>query len=270
MTTNRNVVVSLFLVGIVSSHAAAQDGLVFTLSDVESATTPPVQELAADPSQAIRQALGTLQWGMSKADLIKLLKAEIRADFERQIKVERDIMRQDAIYQQSKERAQRLGENFVSFDAAKSGWDVSPIASEFTRGNREAMLVVTGKGTRDMYFFIQGKLWKWYRELDADTVGASNTTAALAALKRRFGAGKPQQDRLDQSEAPYAGTTWSDGTTRATALLRGPDTCLIFEDLRTLENLSKLRFHAQTAKTSSGSTVVDLILLSDSELKARQ
>lgn len=264
--TLRNVVFSVSLAGLLCSRAAAQDGMVFSLSDVDSATQPPVQELAVDPKQAIKQALGALQWGMSKADLVKLLKAQIRADFDQRIKVERDIMRQDAIYQESKERAQRLGENFVVFEGAKSGWDVSPIAKEFTRDNREAMLVVTGKGSRDMYFFIQGKLWKWYRELDSQTPDASSSTAAL---KRRFGPGKPQQERRDDSNEPYPGTTWSDEATRFTALRRGAETCLIYEDLRTLENLDKLRFHAQGEAKKSSTTVIDLIMLTDDERKER-
>jgi len=264
--TFRNVVFSVSLMGLACSRAAAQDGMVFSLSDVDSATQPPAQELAVDPKQAIKKSLGALQWGMSKADLIKLLKAQIRADFDERIKVERDIMRQDAIYQESKERAQRLGENYVVFDGAKSGWDVSPIASEFTRNNREAMLVVTGKGSRDMYFFIQGKLWKWYRELDSQAADASTSTAGL---KRRFGAGKPQQERRDDSNEPYPGTTWSDEATRVTALRRGAETCLIFEDLRTLENLEKLRFHAQATAKKSSETVIDLIMLTDAERKER-
>jgi hypothetical protein len=240
--------------------------MVFSLSDVETATEPPVQELAVDPKQAIKESLGALQWGMSKADLIKLLKAQIRTDFEQRIKVERDIMRQDAIYQESKERAQRLGENFIAFEGAKSGWDVSPIAREFSRDNHEAMLVVAGKGTRDLYFFMQGKLWKWYRELDREAVDALSSTPAL---KRRFGPGKPQQTRRDDSNEPFPGTTWSDGSTRVTTMLRGAETCLIFEDLHTLENLDKLRAHGQSSANKSSEKVIDLILLTDAERKER-
>lgn len=264
--TFRNLVLSSCLVGLVCSRAAAQDGMVFTLSDVDSAPEQPAQELAVDPKQTIKETLGALQWGMSKTDLLKLLKAQIRAEFEQRIKVERDIMRQDAIYQEFKERAQRLGENFVAFEGPKSGWDVSPIAGEFTRDNREAMLVVAGKGTRDMYFFIHGKLWKWYREIDREAVDPSDTTEAL---KRRFGDGKPQRDRRDESNVPYPGMTWSDGTTRVSSLHRGAETCLIFEDMHTLENLNKLRFRAQASANNSSDKVIDMILLSDSERKER-
>ena len=260
--TIRSVISSVLFVGLACSRAAAQDGMEFTLSDVESETPTP----AGESKQTIQNALGAVRWGMSKADLIKLLKTQIRAEYEQQIKAERDPMRQDAIYQDAKQRAQRLEDSFVSFDGAKSGWDVSPIAKEFTRDNREAMLVVPGKGTRDMYFFIQGKLWKWYREIDAKAVDASSVTDTL---KQGLGAGKPQKTRRDESNAPYPGMTWSDETTQVTALDRGAETCLVFEDLRTLENLDKLRFRAQASTGKSSEKVIDLILLSDAERKER-
>src|SRR6185312_15709620 len=154
--TRCNIFVWSCVITLLSSRVMAQEGLEFTLADVDAADTqeqPAAVKQAADPKQAIADALGALRWGMSKAELIKLLTLQIRAEFEQRIKVERDIMRQDAIYQESRERARRLSENFVSFDGPKNGWDVSPIAREFTRDNKEAMLVVTGKGTRDMYFF---------------------------------------------------------------------------------------------------------------------
>jgi hypothetical protein len=270
MTRSSNVVLALLLGASLASSAAAQEGLVFTLADVEAASAPLRQEHAIDPKQAIVRALGELRWGMSKAELVKLLTSQIRAEYESQIKFERDVMRQDALYQQARERAHRLSENFVTFEGPKNGWDVSPIAGEFTRGNREAMLVVTGKHTRDMYFFIQGRLWKWYREVSPEAVSAANAAEALAVLSQRFGPGSPQQDRRDESSGPYEGATWSDESTRVTALRRGGDTCLIFEDRRTLEKLVALRFNAQgrSGKTSAA-TIVDSIMLTDAERKAR-
>jgi hypothetical protein len=264
-------VLAWFLVGAVSSQAAAQEGLVFTLADVDTASARPRQDrVAVDSRRPIAGALGPLHWGVSKAELISLLKAQIRAGFEQRIKVERDIMRQDAIYQEAQERARRLDEDFVAFDGPKTGWDVSPIAAEFTHGHREAMLVVAGKGTRDMYFFIQGKLWKWYRELSPEAVGAVNPEQALALVSRSFGTGRPQQDRHDESNVALPGTAWSDGTTRVTALRRGGDICLDFEDLSTLEKLPSLRYRVQPqAQKTSAASAVDSILLSDAELKAR-
>jgi hypothetical protein len=265
------VVLPLFLISVLSTQVAAQEGLEFTLEEVDGAHAPPRQARATvDSTRAIGKALGAFQWGMSKADLIKLLKAQIRAEFEQRIKIERDIMRQDALYQEAQDRARRISENLVSFDGQKTGWDVSPIASEFTHGNREEMLVVTGTRSRDMYFFIQGKLWKWFRELPPD-LGGADSEETLGAISARFGAGKPQRERRDESSGTYPGTTWSDGTTRVTALRRGSDVCLIFEDLQTLEHLAVLRHHVDPkANKTRAASAVDSILLSDAEREARR
>ena len=268
--TRSKVVLVLSLIVAVSSRVAAQEGLEITLDEVDAADTPPPPRkehvAVGSNKQAIAKALGALQWGMSKADLIKLLKAQVRAEFEQRIKVERDIMRQDALYQEAQERVRRVSENFVAFDGQKTGWDVSPIGSEFTHGNRESMLVVAGKGSRDMYFFMQGKLWKWIRELSPET-GAED---ALDAMRERFGAGKPQRERRNEANATYPGTTWSDGTTQVTALLRGSDACLIFEEVHTLEQLAVLRHHVQPkAANTRAASAVDSILLSDAERDAR-
>jgi hypothetical protein len=274
---NRTVVVlALPLIVAAYSPVAAQD-LEFTLDEVESGSAPAKgkgknkgkQEPDPEPvdtKQAIRQALGEVRWGMSKADLLKLLKAQIRVEFEQRIKVERDIMRQDALYQEAQNQYRRISENFVSFEGTKTGWDVSPIGAEFTHGNRETMLVVTRKTSRDFYFFIQGRLWKWYRELQSETPAEE----AVADLEQRFGRGKSQQDRVNDSKTPYAGRTWTDGATRVTALRRGGDACLIFEDAQTVEQLAVLRHHVQPkgSKVRSAS-VIDSILLKP-DLAARQ
>ncbi|HKU40937.1 MAG TPA: hypothetical protein VJR89_22400 [Polyangiales bacterium] len=263
------VVLTLFLiVSAVSRGATAQD-LEFTLDEVEAPRKPQKGGKAAtapsiDTKAAIEGALGQLRWGMSKSDLLKLLKSQIRAEFDQRIKVERDIMRQDALYQEAQEQYRRATENYVTFDGEKSGWDVSPIGHEFTHNNREAMLVITGKGTRDIYFFIQGKLWKWYREIAPEKLNVADAEEALAALREKFGPGKPQKERRNDGNIAYPGQTWSDGTTRVTAIQRGAEACLIFEDEHTIEQLAVLRHNVQPkSEKAKASAVIDSILLNN-------
>lgn len=267
-----DVVFALSLLVMASSQASAQESLEFTLEEVDEAEAPKKKKKAApapasDPTPAIRQALGEVRWGMSKADLLKVLKAQIRAEFEQRIKLERDIMRQDALYQAAKDQYRRISESFVAFDGQKSGWDVSPVGKEFTHGNREVMLVVTQKGSRDLYFFIQNKLWKWYRELSPEAVRASDAEEALTVLSDPFGKGKPQQERRNESEVAYPGQSWTDGATRVTALRRGGEVCLILEDVQTLGQLAVLRHNAQpkSAKDRTAA-VIDAVLLSGAKL----
>jgi hypothetical protein len=267
----QNVVV-LFLSLVVSlsaaTHAAAQEGLEFTLDEVDAESAKPAKSVAVagagavDPTRAIAEALGELHWGMSKDELLKLLKKQIQADFERRIKIERDVMRQDALYQEAQDRYRRLHENFVTFDGQKSGWDVSPVANEFTHGNGEAMLVVAKRQSRDLYFFMHGKLWKWYRELAPDAPELADSHDAMTAFRARFGRGKSQQDRLDETKLAYTGATWTDGSTRVTALQRGSDACLILEDMRVIPQLVVLRHNVQpkTEKARAALAVESVLL----------
>src|SRR5688572_28366162 len=154
------VVLALLWLVTGSSAVTAQDSLELTLDEVDAAEAPPSKSKKAavqtvDTGKVIQEELDGVHWGMSKADLLKLLKTKLRAEFEQRIKIERDIMRQDALYQLANEQYRRMSENYVSFDGQKTGWDVSPVGKEFTHGNREAMLAVTGKDSRDLYFFIQ-------------------------------------------------------------------------------------------------------------------
>jgi hypothetical protein len=263
-----SLVVSLSAV----TRATAQESLSFTLDEVDAASTksaksaksaqPAQPEVSVDAKAAIAEALGELHWGMTKDELLKLLKKQIQAGFERRIKVERDVMRQDALYQEAQDRYRRIHDNFVTFDGQKTGWDVSPIAKEFTHGNAEAMLVVTAPSSRDLYFFMRGKLWKLYRELAPDAPELADSDDAMTAFATRFGPGKRQRERRDETGITYPGMTWSDEATRVTAVQRGGDTCLILEDARVTQQLVVLRHNAQpTTEKARAALAVDSILL---------
>jgi hypothetical protein len=260
------------LLPLASAAPASADGLSFTLEEVEAGPKPskPAKAPAVDTDKAIAQALGDVHWGMSKQELVKLLKQQLQADFERRIKLERDVVRQDALYEKMRELLRRMQHDFIEFDGEKSGWDVSPIASEFRQGNGEAMLVVMNGHSRELYFFMKGKLWKWYRELAPDSAELAGADDGLDVLRARFGRGRTQKDRKDDGNDAYEGTTWSDGSTRATALQRGGDVCLIFEDTRVAEHLSSLRKDAPPkVEKGRAALAVESVLMTGSEIEAR-
>lgn len=280
MSKYQFVAVVLSLAVAMGPRAMAEDALEFSLDEVDASNgsgkakgKPPsasANAAAVDPKPEIEKALGELRWGLSKADVVKLLKARVRVEFEQRVKVERDILRQDSLYREAQERAQRVSENYVSFDGQKTGWDVSPIRAEFTHGNRESMMVVTGNGSRDLYFFIQDKLWKWYRELTPAPGEAQDPDRTLAALEQRLGPGKTQKERRSESNMTLPGKSWTDGTTRVTTLRRGNDACVVYEDLATLSQLGVLRYHVQPKQgRDRAAAAVNSILLSEAELEAR-
>jgi len=191
----------------------------------------------------------------------------VRAEYGPRIKAEHDVVRQDALYREANEAFRRIKDGFVSFDGHKTGWDASSIAEEFRHGTDETMLVVDDARARDLYFFIHGRLWKWYRELKSSPArGSFDDVAEL--LQDQFGKTREQATPRSQGGPAYRSLTWSDDKTRVTALFRGAETCLVFEDGRTLEHLAMLREHALPRADEARSGVLDSVIMSANEREA--
>lgn len=228
--------------------ASADNGLEFTLEEVEAANSPAPKaeerKTEAPKGAAIAQALGELRWGMSKDDVLALLKKKIRSEYTARVKAEKDIMRQDAIYNEANEVFRRIKDGYVEFDGHKTGWDASAVAEEFAHGTREAMLVVDDPAARDLYFFINGRLWKWYRELKPAAFQGARFDGVSEVLIEQFGKASERQEPRSEHGPAYRMISWNDATTRVSALARGGETCLVFEENATLERLAMMREHA--------------------------
>jgi hypothetical protein len=250
-------------INVLSGSPAAADGkLEFSLEEVEGTSAPETPPPASAP---ISNALGELRWSMNKDELLKLLKAHIEQDFEARVKAERDVLRQDALYQEAKDRYERLRQGFVTFDTRKNGWDVSPMADEFRRGTGESMLVVDDRASRDYYFFVRGQLWKWYRELKPSPDAGYDQVADM--MRAQYGKANARQIQDAESGTSRAGLSWTDVSTRATLIRRGADTCIVFEARAVLAQLAELRKDAVSRDAESNRSV-DAIVLSDAQREA--
>lgn len=264
------------LLWLASPVWADDDVAEFTLDEVEMAEVELADDrprrgaagkLPATRSDAIHAELGELRWGMSKQEVLGVLKERIRLEYEPRIRKSLDAVKQDALIQRANEAYRRIKRNFVSFDGRVTGWDVSPVAPEFRHGTREAMLVVGGEGSRDFYFFINNRLWKLYRELDTDTFGGMDYETVMGTFQRRFGRGEGGYGERAEGAPPQRWIEWNVDGTKATALERGAQYCLIFEDTRTLQQMALLRKNALPRGKKHKSTI-DAILMDDGERAA--
>lgn len=241
--------------------AAADDVMEFSLDEAEDDGPRAGQVEAASAAEAqVAKALGELRWGMSSKELLAMFKARLRAQYDQEAKLERDILRQDALYQKAKARYEQIKDSFVRFDEKKNGWDVSPIAAEFRRGSEESMLVVRSAESHDYYFFIHGRLWKWYRELEPSTVGAGGFDGTAEMMRGQLGAAAQAAPPRSEGEPALPGLSWDTTTTRVSLVQRGAVACLIFESQSTLAELPRLREHA-IARGTRKSSVIDAVLL---------
>jgi hypothetical protein len=285
------LLIALAIAGLVVAgnprRAAAEEELAFTLEEVEAASAPAA---AAEPSKdsgdqsdkadkskdaskgkpagaPIAAALGELRWGMSKDAVIALLKKRIRSEYTARVKAERDIVRQDAIYNEANDVFRRIKDGYVEFNGRKTGWDASAVAEEFVHGSGESMLVVDDPSARDMYFFVHGRLWKWYRELKPAAFGNGNFESVGELLSDQFGATRERSEPRSEHGAAYRMLTWSDTQTRVSAIWRGAETCLVFEDNATLERLAMIRQHA-TPRGGKRGSVLDGVIMTSAEREA--
>ncbi len=240
-----NRVVATGCAFVIALGAAMQGSaqMTFTLEEVTDAAEDEAHAQVAS-ERSIAETLGALRWGMSKDQLLAALKTRIRRDYEQRIRVERDVLRQDALYQEANERFRRLKRGQVAFDGRKTGWDVSPIADEFRHGSNESMMFLDDESARELYFFINGRLWKWYRELKSDAGDGSRYRELAAVMTGQFGRARAQTDRRTDSGDAFTGLTWQDEHTRVTLLQRGADPCVVYEDRDTLDRLALLRSQA--------------------------
>jgi hypothetical protein len=217
-------------------------------------------EAAPDADAQVARALGELRWGISSKELLAMFKARLRAQYDQQSRLERDILRQDALYQEAKARYEQIKDGLVLFDEKKNGWDVSPIATEFRRGSHESMLLVRTAESHDYYFFINDRLWKWYRELEPSSVGAAGFDGVAEMMRGQLGAVAQQHLSRSEGGPSLPGLAWDTTTTRVTLIQRGAAACLIFESQRTLAELPTLRRNALARTTHKHSVIEDIVM----------
>jgi hypothetical protein len=259
----------LFLLGILVALprvAAADDVMEFSLDEAgDDAPKARKAEAAAAADAHVAKALGELRWGMSSQELLAMFKARLRAQYDRESRLERDVLRQDEAYQKAKARYEQIKDGLVRFDDKKNGWDVSPIGTEFRRGSRESMLVVRSAESHDYYFFINDRLWKWYRELEPSSVGGAGFDGVAEMMRGQLGAVAQQQLSRSEGGPSLPGLAWDTTTTRVTLIQRGAVACLIFESQQTLAELPTLRQNAIARVTTKHSIVDDILMDNDAQ-----
>lgn len=198
----------------------------------------------APASPEIAKSLADVKWGMSKDEVEKVFIDKIKTKYKPLIAKTKDAVEEDRLRQVAKQELSRVREGYVEFDGKSTGWDVSFLKGEFSQKNDEAMLVVRDENSQNFYFFIEGKLWKWYKAFDASVFPANNFSTFAGAVQRRFGDAKEAKGELRKGAGERQWLEWQDKETR----LRAVDEtdfygfyCLVFESKDTLGNLAKLR-----------------------------
>lgn len=130
--------------------------------------------------KALRDFVSPYKFGMSKEEVLGVLRAQLDARFKAEFEATQNVYRQDQIQAAKKLEVERLDKSFTEFDGKKTGWDVSIVDGEFVHNNNESLLEFWensgGKNQRRFFFFYQGKLYKMVIALDARQVSEGQRT----------------------------------------------------------------------------------------------
>jgi len=126
----------------------------------ECAMADPKPKVSA--AHGTRSMMGNYRWGMSPAQVFKLMSDDIDEEYEGMQKKTTDPTQQDRNRRWRAEALQSLKANHVKFTkSGKHRWGVSLIQFEYEDDAQEEMLWVKNNTTlRKFYFFKDDELWK--------------------------------------------------------------------------------------------------------------
>jgi len=205
----------------------------------------------APMSEAISPAMGDLRWGMTKAEVFTYFQNQIRERYRPQLAKAAGAIEEDRLRAEMGDHLRRLRESEVCFRGNHTGWDASFIRDEFTHNNSECLLVNNDANSQNFYFFINGKLWKWYKAFNAEVFQGQNFAQFSEALQARYGRSRQATGELVAGRGSRQWLEWQDPTTRLRAIDQTQFYgffCLVFDEKETVANLATLRRNAPVAR----------------------
>jgi hypothetical protein len=198
----------------------------------------------APQSAEIGKSMGDLKWGMEREAVIKIFTDRVREKYKPLIAKATDAIQEDKQRAAMRDELQKIRGSVVEFNGNKTGWDASFLKPEFTHQNGESMFVVNDDNSQNYYFFMNGKLWKWYKAFNADTFHGKKFDQFASALQNRFGKSVERNGELSPGQGKQHWLEWQDPSTR----LRAVDNnqfygfyCMVFEEKATANKLADMR-----------------------------
>ncbi len=224
---------------------------------------PRQQQQPTTPmSPGLSDALDPIEWGWSPRKLVTHFRRQIREEYRDRIAKAPGAIEEDRLGHERDVKMRRLRESYVRFDGTTTGHDSGFLRDEFTHGNGEAMVRVRNANSDDYYFFINNKLWKWYRAFGSHVFQGADFEQFGSALQGRFGEARLVENQtLQEGGRELTWLEWQDEQTRARAIDNNSFYgfyCLVFESKSAVEQLPNLRRNTQ-ARGRRGHALVEAV-----------
>ncbi len=205
---------------------------------------------AAAEGSSIATSMGDLRWGMSEHEIIAFVKRKIDERYTAQIHATHDARRQSQLRDEMKRAQSDVQQSLVTF-GRRSSWDSSKIAGEFDHDNGESLVVYKDDASENYYFFLNGRLWKWYKALE-DRTFSSNFKRFSQSIEKKFGRGHAKSGELSPGQGQ---TQWLEYLDRNSRMRAADNTkhstfALIFEDMGAVRELASIRKTAGSTRNN--------------------
>jgi len=211
------------------------------------------QQQEAPQSAELAKSMGDLKWGADREAVVKLFTDRIREKYKPLIAKATDAMQEDKLRGAMRDELGKVRSSVVEFNGVKTGWDASFLKPEFSHNDGESMFVVGDDNSQNYYFFVNGKLWKWYKAFNAEAFQGKKFDQFATALQGRFGKAAERTGDLN-GQGKQKWLEWQDADTRARAVDNNQFYgfySLVFEQKSTANKLAEVRKKNDTGNKSN-------------------
>jgi hypothetical protein len=218
----------------------------------------PAPPVSAENKKKLAELYAGFKFGMTKDDVINVLKKQIDQKYEERMKGTTDVAAQDRLRSEKKGEIARVNQSYTVFDGKRTGWDVSIVEGEFAHNTGESMFErwenQNGKNQRRFFFFHDGKLWKMFVSLDV---------SILPEDKKNFETfAKVMQGQYGPGDVEAGVVTWrtAEFDVRAVDKLKTYDALgLVIEDPREKKDLVAIREAKAPPKKETNAVIKSVI-----------
>jgi hypothetical protein len=194
-----------------------------------------------------------LHWGISHQDVVDLYDnpgGYFDREYAPQIGKLQPGVQMSELESDRENRKANFGRAFTPFTDTPTGYDVTPLRSEYTYKNEEGLQPIFKDGKKRYYFYIKDRLWKIYDEIPLKADGPFGATFQSAVTKLNGLLGQPGRVRQGGASHDPELTTadWQDATTHLRLVDRSGERLvgMVLEDKATLNSLPMLRANKAT------------------------
>ncbi|MCC6528566.1 MAG: hypothetical protein IT373_38320, partial [Polyangiaceae bacterium] len=199
--------------GVAAFGAAFDAGAAKPTKDKVSAEAPTLPT-------AIALTPAKLAFGQKPLEVGAVYDPVIDADHLKELQDAQPGVQMDSLLAEIAEKKRLFRRTLLEFSKINTKWDSTPLATEYTYDNQEALMVYSRKGKTRYFFFIQNKLFKVIDELKLGEKSkyGPDFKSAVEVLNKVMGI----EGRLRAPDAaagrPFEEVDWRDSQTHVRAI----------------------------------------------------